>query len=138
MHEYAKGANMIPQEKHTLTGRSAPMTIGHEISGVVDEVGPDVEGLKVGDRVAIQPIIPDKTCYACQQNRPNCCAKQGFYGLSKFIRLLYRHCSSIRANVRVCLGADGGLADYVVVGSQNARKVPSNVTLEVAGRDLVH
>lgn len=89
VHEYAKGANMIPQERHELTGRSAPMTIGHEISGIVDEVGPEVDGLQVGDHVAIQPIIADKTCYACQQGRPNCCAKQGFYGLSEFSESIY-------------------------------------------------
>lgn len=40
---------------------------------------------------------------------------------------------STDANACVHTGADGGLADYIVVGAQNARKVPSNVSLEVAG-----
>lgn len=42
------------------------------------------------------------------------------------------------ANTDLCfhVGADGGLADYVVVGAQNARKVPSNVSLEVAGTSM--
>lgn len=124
---------MIPQETHPLTGRSAPMTIGHEISGVVDEIGSDVHGLQVGDHVAIQPIIADKTCYACQQDRPNCCAKQGFYGLSEFSGFSTGFHPVRIANLSCNAGADGGLADYLVVGAQNARKVPSNVSLEVAG-----
>ena len=74
---------MIPTESHLLTGNSAPITLGHEISGVVESIGEAVNGVKVGDHVAIQPIISDGDCYACQLNRPNCCAKQGFYGLSK-------------------------------------------------------
>jgi len=57
--------------------------MGHEISGVVDVIGPGVSELSVGDHVAIQPILPDNTCYACRLNRSNCCAQQGFYGLSK-------------------------------------------------------
>ena len=59
------------------------MTLGHEISGVVDAVGPDVNGLAVSDHVTIQPILNDGTCYACSLGRLNLCARQGFYGLSK-------------------------------------------------------
>lgn len=36
-----------------------PMVLGHEASGVVTEVGADVENLKVGDRVCMEPGIPD-------------------------------------------------------------------------------
>ncbi|SMR52083.1 unnamed protein product [Zymoseptoria tritici ST99CH_1E4] len=110
VHEYTRGATLIPEEQHTLTGRCAPLTIGHEISGVVDEIGPDVTDVHIGDRVAIQPILSDGSCYACQLKRPNCCVRQGFYGLS----------------------TDGGLAEYLVVEAKNARKVPANVSLEVA------
>ncbi|PIA80072.1 (R,R)-butanediol dehydrogenase [Cercospora beticola] len=110
VHEYSRGATLIPESEHALTGRSVPLTLGHEISGVVDEVGAGVSHVQAGDRVAIQPIISDGTCYACQLDRPNCCAQQGFYGLS----------------------ADGGLAEYLVVDASNARKLPAGVTLAVA------
>lgn len=41
-----------------------PMVMGHEASGVVTEVGPGVEGFDVGDRVAMEPGIPDLTSKA--------------------------------------------------------------------------
>lgn len=90
VHEYARGATMIPQEAHALTNRSIPITLGHEISGVVDGVGQGVHDIQVGDHVAILPIISDNTCYACRQGHPNCCDKQGLYGLSGslFLRVL--------------------------------------------------
>lgn len=90
MHEYTRGATLIPVQEHPLTGRCAPLTLGHEISGVVDEVGAGVDGIQVGDKVAIQPILAEGSCYACRQNRPNCCDKQGFYGLSMSPAMLGR------------------------------------------------
>lgn len=41
-----------------------PMVLGHEASGTVVEVGPGVTGLKVGDRVCMEPGIPDPTSRA--------------------------------------------------------------------------
>jgi D-xylulose reductase len=37
----------------------APMILGHEGAGTVTEVGPTVKHLKVGDRVCVEPGIPD-------------------------------------------------------------------------------
>ena len=85
VHEYARGATLIPTKAHPLTAQQAPVTLGHEISGVIDAVGPGVDGRSVGDRVAIQPILSDGDCHACEQGRPNCCLRQGFYGLSASI-----------------------------------------------------
>ena len=39
-----------------------PMVIGHESAGVVSAVGERVEGLQVGDRVAMEPGVPCKCC----------------------------------------------------------------------------
>ncbi|KAH7400244.1 chaperonin 10-like protein, partial [Cadophora sp. MPI-SDFR-AT-0126] len=116
VHEYARGAMVTPQEAHPLTNRSIPITLGHEISGVVDRVGQGVNDIKVGDHVAILPILSDDTCYACRQGQPNCCDKQGLYGLSGSL----------------FLRTDGGLADYMVVSAGNARKLPPGITLDIA------
>ncbi len=40
----------------------APMVIGHEGAGVVVGVAPDVAGLQVGDRVALEPGVPCMSC----------------------------------------------------------------------------
>ena len=54
-----------------------PAVIGHEASGVVVEVGPDVEEIKVGDHV-IMSIVPScGTCDYCQSGRPNYCSTAG-------------------------------------------------------------
>lgn len=82
VHEYTRGATLIPTQAHPLTAQTLPVTLGHEISGTIDAVGPGVQSCSVGDRVAIQPILSDGDCDACEQGRPNCCLHQGFYGLS--------------------------------------------------------
>ena len=43
---------------------NAPMILGHEASGTVIEVGSEVTTLKVGDRVCMEPGIPDPNCRA--------------------------------------------------------------------------
>jgi threonine dehydrogenase-like Zn-dependent dehydrogenase len=128
-----RGATLIPRCAHVLTGRHVPLTLGHEVSGVVEYAGSRVRSLRTGDHVAIQPILSDATCYACKQNRPNCCEKQGFYGLSEFYHNVFGyHQMLIHKNS----GADGGLAEYLVVQESNARLIPSNMPLDVAGKSI--
>lgn len=73
---------MIPTTPHPITGEKAPITLGHEFSGVIEEVGKDVHDVEVGQRVVVQPIIYDGTCGACRDGFINCCDKNGFVGLS--------------------------------------------------------
>ncbi|PBP15924.1 sorbitol dehydrogenase [Diplocarpon rosae] len=66
LHEYLGGANLIPSaHPHPITGEKVPLTLGHEFSGTVVEVGEGVTSHRVGDRVCVQPIIFDGTCGAC-------------------------------------------------------------------------
>lgn len=53
------------------------MILGHEASGTVVEVGPGVEGFKVGDRVAMEPGIPDMSSRA---------SKLGMYNVDPAVR----------------------------------------------------
>ncbi|GAA3719646.1 MULTISPECIES: 2,3-butanediol dehydrogenase [Bacillales] len=58
LHEYEEGPVFVPNEKEDpLTGEIAPLTMGHEFAGVIEEVGPKVTKYKVGDRVVINPTI---------------------------------------------------------------------------------
>ncbi len=72
----------MPTTPHPITNEKVPLTLGHEFSGVIEEVGDDVHDIKVGARVTIQPIIYDGTCGACRQGYINCCDSNGFVGLS--------------------------------------------------------
>lgn len=47
--------------------------MGHEATGVVEAVGPEVKSLKPGDRVAINGFTPCMECVACRNHRPNAC-----------------------------------------------------------------
>ncbi|MEY8752589.1 zinc-binding alcohol dehydrogenase family protein [Alkalicoccobacillus gibsonii] len=50
-----------------------PRVLGHELSGVIEAVGEDVEELQVGDKVAVIPYLHCGTCSACLAGKTNCC-----------------------------------------------------------------
>lgn len=72
----------MPTTPHPITKEKVPLTMGHEISGIVEEIGEGVDDIKVGSRVVVQPIIYDGTCNACKEGYINCCDNNGFVGLS--------------------------------------------------------
>ncbi|TEC73007.1 SDR family oxidoreductase [Pseudomonas aeruginosa] len=82
LHEYQSGPHSIPQaEAHPLSGCRAPLTLGHEFCGVVAALGPGVEGLRIGDRVAVEPEYRCGECRYCREGRYNLCESMGFIGL---------------------------------------------------------
>lgn len=50
-----------------------PYTPGHEASGVIAEIGKNVKGFEIGDRVVIEPGIPCGVCEYCKNGRYNLC-----------------------------------------------------------------
>jgi len=82
------------------------MTFGHEFTGVVEELGPSVQNLKVGDHVLVPFNIFCGSCFFCQKElygnchntNPEATAMGAFYG--------YSHSAG---------GYDGGQAEYVRV-----------------------
>jgi (R,R)-butanediol dehydrogenase / meso-butanediol dehydrogenase / diacetyl reductase len=83
LHEYLHGPVYIPKKRHPLTGVLPPVTLGHEFSGRVVEVGAGVDAPRPGDRVTVNPCIACGTCAWCRQGRPNHCASLATVGLSK-------------------------------------------------------
>ncbi len=88
---------------------------GHEISGVVAEVGDEVGDIAVGDHVSLCPIIACGSCSFCRVGKRNRCPK------------------------RITLGYDenGGLAEYVLVPEPIVRlghvfKLPNEIPLDLA------
>ena len=57
-----------------------PMILGHEVSGHVAEIGSGVEGMAVGDLVAVSPSRPCGTCRFCAEGLHNHCLNMRFYG----------------------------------------------------------
>ncbi|MDR2178761.1 MAG: alcohol dehydrogenase catalytic domain-containing protein [Synergistaceae bacterium] len=109
-HEYV-GPNFIPVEKpHRLTGKTAPLIMGHEFSGVIDEVGEGVVGWKSGDRVTANGTLSCGQCEACRSGRYNVCSKLGFLGVS----------------------LNGAFAEYVEVEAARLFSIPDTVSLREA------
>lgn len=78
------------------------MVLGHELSGVVVEVGAEVTSLKVGDRVAVEPGVPCRFCALCRDGKYNHCEDMVFAAtppwdgtLAKFYTVAYDYCYKI-------------------------------------------
>jgi L-iditol 2-dehydrogenase len=89
---------------------------GHEISGVVEEIGEDVEGLSVGERVVIETVVGCGECDACKRGEENRC-RRGFKAIG------YQY--------------NGGYAQFLLVPREAVRqgcviKIPDNVSFEEA------
>ena len=83
LHEYLGGPLYIPADgPHPLTGAQAPVILGHEMSGDVVEVGAGVTRVKVGDRVALCPIIGCLKCQWCRSGLMGLCTNIAFLGIS--------------------------------------------------------
>ena len=60
---------------------SMPQVVGHEMSGVVSALGPDVAGWAVGDRVVVRPLDPCGACPACAAGHSHICQNLDFLGI---------------------------------------------------------
>jgi (R,R)-butanediol dehydrogenase / meso-butanediol dehydrogenase / diacetyl reductase len=104
--EYRNGPHAIPVERpHPLTGRKAPLTLGHEYVGDVVAVGPDVTTISSGERVCGDACIRCGTCFWCMRGEYNICRIGGSVGLH----------------------SDGAFADFLEVPAYTLVKVPAGV-----------
>jgi (R,R)-butanediol dehydrogenase / meso-butanediol dehydrogenase / diacetyl reductase len=82
VEEFRNGPIFIPTEPHPLTGRMAPITLGHEVCGIVRDVGPGVDAPQPGQRVALDTVISCGGCYWCLRHQLNRCERMATLGLS--------------------------------------------------------
>lgn len=87
-----------------------PHILGSEISGDVEDIGSDVEGFKVGDRVLVYPGLIDETCEYCLIGEESLCDQFGIIGSA----------------------TNGGYAEYVTVPQQNVFLMPDSVSYNEA------
>ncbi len=85
-----------------------PNVLGHEFSGVIEELGEGVNSLKVGDRVAGVPLVPCMKCEDCLKGNYSLCKHYSFIGSREY----------------------GSYAEYVVVPEKNAVKFDDEVSFE--------
>src|SRR5882762_1981470 len=70
---------------HALAGRhpiyTYPRVLGHELAGEIVEIPDNRNGIKIGDKCAIDPYIYCGSCRACLRGRTNCCEQLRLYGV---------------------------------------------------------
>mgnify|MGYP002719669959 CR=1 FL=1 len=114
LHEYLDGPIFCPTHDtpHPISGETAPVTLGHEFSGVVEALGEGVDDLEVGDHVVVEPYIiddsvdvgPDSKTYHLSEN-------MNFIGLA---------------------GNGGGLSEKVAVKRRWVHKISKDIPLDQA------
>lgn len=92
-----------------LTGRRRPgMVMGHEATGDVVEVGPEVAAVRAGERVVLRSILPCGRCQHCRRGQSNVCADRRGLGMH----------------------FDGTYAEQIVVPEALALRLPDSLTYE--------
>ena len=89
-----------------------PHIPGHEASGIVDETGPQVTDVKLGQRVVSHTFAACGSCAYCRTGR-------------------HSQCLNVRGILGVTMG--GGFAEYFKAPARNLLVVPDSVPFDVAG-----
>jgi L-iditol 2-dehydrogenase len=87
-----------------------PLIMGHEFSGIIEEVGSNVSDFKIGDRVVGEHVIPCKKCKYCLEGKPNLCSNAKVIGLD----------------------FPGALAEYVAIPKNLVYKIPDTIPFDEA------
>ncbi|MFX1519763.1 MAG: zinc-binding dehydrogenase [Promethearchaeota archaeon] len=111
-----KAAGICGTDLHILHDKSyyiPPVTLGHEYSGIVIEIGDDVKDFEIGDKVTSPATINCGICHFCRIGATNRCIDQN-----------KRILGVARAN--------GAFASYMAVPAKIAHKLPKDIPFEEA------
>jgi D-arabinose 1-dehydrogenase-like Zn-dependent alcohol dehydrogenase len=107
-----KACGLCGSDLHIVRGETltafAPITLGHEAAGVIAELGPGVQGFRVGDRVAVNCVQSCGFCINCQRGRDSICLNRKLLGIH----------------------LDGALAPFMVAKARSLIPLPSHVSFE--------
>lgn len=92
------------------TAKKPPIILGHEASGIVDQVGGGVTAWKKGDRVLLPAVLTCGRCELCRVGRENICLNMQMFG---------NH-------------VEGAFAEYVKAPAKDAVALPAGIPLEEA------
>jgi len=113
-----RAAGICHSDAHYRAGRSAmgmmPITLGHEVAGIVERVGSQVTNVKVNERVCLHYNISCGDCYYCSTGNEQFCDT---------VKMIGHH-------------VDGGYAEYIAVPARNAIQLPEEIPFE-AGATLM-
>jgi propanol-preferring alcohol dehydrogenase len=106
---HVRAAGVCHSDAHYRAGTSPvrflPITLGHEVAGVVDAIGPGVTGIKVGDRVCLHYNVTCGDCTWCVSGNEQFCASGLMIGHHR----------------------DGGFAQLISVPARNALPLPAEI-----------
>ena len=88
-----------------------PVVLGHEFGGRIVQIGEGVPAERLGQRVSVEPLMPDWESREARQGRYNIDPHQGFFGVP---------------------GTDGGLQQYLAMPTANAHAIPDAVSDDAA------
>ncbi len=104
-----RAAGICHSDAHYRAGTSPagplPLTLGHEIAGVVEATGPGVTGVRPGDRVAVHYLATCGDCYYCSRGSEQFCVHGAMLGKHR----------------------DGGYAEYVAVPARSLVPLPQEI-----------
>ena len=107
-----KAAGICHSDAHYRAGVSPvgflPITLGHEVAGVVEEVGPQVANVQVGDRVGVHYMVTCGECHYCGIGSEQFCVQGKMVGKHR----------------------DGGYAEYIAVPARSIVSLPDEVPFE--------
>lgn len=109
VEEFTAGPNIVPTEPHPVTGRSVPITLGHEVVGIVEEVGRGAR-LDLGTRVAVEGNLFCGECWWCGRHEYQLCTRTAALGLM----------------------ADGGLSEHMLAPGHLSLPFASHVEADDA------
>ncbi len=95
-------------DRHLFLGEfpsRPPVTLGHEFTGVIEQVGDGVHGFRIGMRITGDPNIACDRCPECRRGRVNLCHNLQAIGIHR----------------------DGGFAEYVCIPQQQAYELPDTL-----------
>ena len=107
-----------------------PMVLGHEVAGLVEAIGAEVDGLAAGERIAVCPSRPCGTCRFCQLGLQNHCLDMRYYGSAMRMphvqgafrqRIVIEPSQAYRLADRVS-DAEGSMAEPLSVALHAARR----------------